>query len=187
MPVTLGRGEERAGIDLMMTRSATARVSATILGLDGQPAAGAAVRISDGFATIGTLSPDGRYVANSLRPGAYTLDRAAGRRERNDRFSVDGRDLPDLVLRLSPISAATITLSGRVVFEGTTLAPPASLAGTVRVNLMTPRQMGPLSATTGADGTFTLAGIDPGRYQMRVLLLNQPPARAGPSWQLKAA
>ena len=74
-----------------------------------------------------------------------------------------------------------------MVFEGTTLAPPASLAGTVRVNLMMPRQMGPLSATTGADGTFTIAGIDPGRYQMRVLLLNQPPAGTGPSWQLKSA
>ena len=100
---------------------------------------------------------------------------------------MDGRDIPDLVLRLSPTSATTITLSGRVVFEGTTLAPPASLAGTVRVNLTMPRQMGPLSATTGADGTFTIAGIDPGRYQMRVSLLNQPPARTGPSWQLKAA
>jgi len=185
--ITLGRGEERAGIDLMMTRSATARVSATILGLDGQPAAGAAVRISDGFQTIGILSPDGRYVANSLRPGAYTLMARLGDATGTINFPVDGRDIPDLILRLSPISTATITLSGRVVFEGTTLAPPASLAGTVRVNLTTPRQMSPLGATTGADGTFTIAGIDAGRYQMRVFLQNQPPARTGLSWQLKAA
>jgi hypothetical protein len=186
-PITLGPGEERAGIDLMMTRSATARVSATILGLDGQPAAGAAVRFSDGFGTIGIISQDGRYVANSLRPGAYTLMARLGDATGTIDFSVDGRDIPDLVLRLAPISATTITLSGRVVFDGTSLAPPASLAGSARVDLMTPRQMGPLSATIGADGTFTIAGIDPGRYQMRVSLLNQPPARTGPSWQLKAA
>jgi len=187
MAITLGRGEERTGIDLMMMRSATARVTATILGLDGKLAAGAAVRISDGFATIGTSSRDGRFVANALRPGAYTLIARLGDATGTIDFSVDGRDLPDLVLRLSPTSATTITLSGRVVFDGATLAPPASLAGSVRVNLMTPRQMGPLSATTGADGTFTIAGIDPGRYQMRVSLLNQPPARTGPSWQLKSA
>jgi protocatechuate 3,4-dioxygenase beta subunit len=185
--ITLGRGEERTGIDLMMTRSATARVTATILGVDGQPAAGAAVRFSDGFGTMGTVSQDGRYVANSLRPGAYTLTARLGDASGTIDFAVDGRDLPDLVLRLSSIGATTITLSGRVMFDGTTLAPPASLAGNVRVNLTAQRPMGPLSATTGANGTFTIAGIDPGRYQMRVSLLNQPPARTGPSWQLKSA
>src|SRR4029434_2418915 len=101
--ITLGRGEERTGMDLMMTRSATARVSATILGLDGQPAAGAAVRISDGFATIGIISPDGRYVANSLRPGAYTLAARLGDATGTLDFAVDGRDLPDLVFRLATV------------------------------------------------------------------------------------
>jgi hypothetical protein len=172
---------------MMMTRSATARVTATILGLDGQLAAGAAWRISDGFATIGTVSKDGRFVADALRPGAYTLIARLGDATGRLEFSVDGRDLPDLVLRLAPTSTTTITLSGRVVFDGTTLAPPAKLAGSVRVNLMAPGQMGPLSATTGADGTFTIAGIDPGRYQMRVVLLNQPPAGSAPSWHLKTA
>jgi protocatechuate 3,4-dioxygenase beta subunit len=186
-PITLGRGEERTGIDLMMTRSPTARVAVTLMGLDGQPAAGAAVRISDGFATTGTVSKDGRFVANSLRPGAYTLIARLGNATGTIDFSVNGRDLPDLVLQLSPASATTITLSGRVVFDGSSLAPPTSLAGSVRVNLMTPRQMSPLTATIGADGRFTIAGIDPGRYQMRVLLLNQPAVSTGPSWQLKSA
>jgi Carboxypeptidase regulatory-like domain len=186
-PITLGRGEERTGIDLTMTRSATARVTATILDADGRPAAGAAVRFSDGFGTMGLVSQDGRYVANSLRPGTYTLTARLGNASGTIDFAVDGRDLPDLVLRLAPTTPTTITLSGRVVFDGTTLPAPATLAGNVRVNLTAPRQMGPLSATTAADGTFTIAGIDPGRYQMRVSLLNRPPAGTGPSWQLKSA
>lgn len=150
--ITLGRGEERTGLDLMMTRSATARVTATILRVDGQPAAGAAVRFFDGFGTMGTVSQDGRSVANSLRPGAYTLSARLGDASGTIDFAVDGRDLPDLVLQLSSIGATTITLGGRVVFDGTMLAPPASLAGNVRVNLTAQRPMGPpLSATTGAD------------------------------------
>jgi hypothetical protein len=184
--VTIDRGEDRQGIDLVMTRSPRARVTVKILGVDGQPAVGANVRFSDGFGTRGLTSPDGGFVENSLAPGRYALMARLGDATGTLDFSVEGRNLDDLVLQLSPVSTTMITLAGRVAFEGTTLAPPANLEGNVRVTLTGPALTGTFAATTRADGSFALS-VAPGRYQMLVALPNQPAVTPGPSWQLKAA
>jgi hypothetical protein len=185
-PITLGRAEERAGIDLVMSRQPTARISATIIGVDGQVATGASVRFSDGFGTAGMVAPDGRYAANDLRPGQYTLTAFSGSAYATMDISVNGRDIPDLVLRLQPAGATTVTLSGRTAFDAATLTPPASLTG-VRVSLVGAKPTGLLSATARADGTFTIQGIDPGRYRIQASLAGQPPAGSGPAWQVKSA
>jgi hypothetical protein len=186
VPITLGRAEERAGIDLVMSRQPTARISATIVGVDGQLAKGATVRFSDGFGTSGMATPDGRYVANDLRPGQYTLSARAGNAYATMDIPVNGRDIPDLVLRLQPAGATTVTVSGRTAFDATTLTPPASLTG-VRVSLVGAKPTGLLSATAREDGTFTIQGIDPGRYRIQASLGGQPPAGSGLAWQVKSA
>ena len=44
-PIVLGPGEERQGIDIQVQMVSTARIEGTIVGLDGQPAAGATARL----------------------------------------------------------------------------------------------------------------------------------------------
>jgi len=186
LPVTVALGEERSGIDLVLSRQPTARITATILGLDGQPAAGATVRFSDGFGTFGIVTPDGRFGAPDLLPGQYTLSARAGNASATMNISVSGRDIPDLVLRLQPAGATTVTLSGRTAFDAATLTPPTSLTG-VRVSLVGAKPTGPLTATANADGTFTIVGIEPGRYRLQVSLAAQAPSGSGPTWQVKSA
>lgn len=98
--ITLGRGEERTGVDLALSRYATARITATIIGLDGRPAAGARVSFFDGFGTSSMTVPTGTFSMNGLRPGVYTLSAQAGNAKGTLEITVNGQDLTDLVLRL---------------------------------------------------------------------------------------
>lgn len=138
-------------------------------------------------------APDGSFAMSGLRPGRYTLEARTTPRTGNeppavpapravplgggthwvkDEISIAGVDIADLTLVLK----AGMTFSGRVVYEGTTLAPPANLAS-LSFRLV------PAGADTGgpaamamatvaearigvaADGTFSAPGLAPGRYR----------------------
>ncbi len=82
-------------------------------------------------------------------------------------ITVDGRN-QNVVLTLQP----GMSVSGRVMFEGTTVPPPSDLAR-VRVTLspvVTPGTPNELSSTVAgrvdADGRFTIASVVPGRYRL---------------------
>lgn len=81
--------------------------------------------------------------------------------------TVDGRDLTNVALSLQH----GVTASGRVVFQGTSLQPPADLTR-VRVTFV-PADAGagrePAASASGqvdTSGKFTVAGIVPGRYRL---------------------
>jgi len=81
--------------------------------------------------------------------------------------TVDGRDIADIALALQ----AGVSVSGRVVFQGSQLSPPSDLTR-LRVNV-TPADPGPgreLSEPVGgsvdSSGKFTIEGITPGRYRL---------------------
>ena len=79
---------------------------------------------------------------------------------------VDGRNLTNIVIPLQ----AGVSLSGRLVFQGTSLQPPTELTR-IRVSVM-PAQFGvrtegpPPAGSVDASGKFTVAGITPGRYRL---------------------
>ncbi len=91
--------------------------------------------------------------------------------------TVDGRDVNDVALQLQQ----GMTISGRVVFDGTRLLPPTDLTR-VRVTL-TPvgSQDGEFGnippATVDATGRFTITGVAPGKYSLRG---NAPAGTGGP-------
>jgi hypothetical protein len=81
--------------------------------------------------------------------------------------SVNGVDISNVLLTLQP----GMTVSGKIVFAGTTLQPPADLT-TVRLSLSPVVTTGQVSISQGspaisADGTFSVAGVMPGRYSVR--------------------
>jgi hypothetical protein len=180
--VTVGPGEERAGVDIVMIRQAVGSVDAIILGVDGQPAVGARVSFSDGFGTSSRTTPDGKFSASGLWPGRYTLSATAGDARATLDVVISGGDAQTPVLRMQPAGVTTASLSGRVTFDATTLTPPAVLSA-ARVSLVRERPSGLLTSTMNADGIFTIAGIEPGRYRVQASFGGQP--TSGPTWQLK--
>jgi hypothetical protein len=80
---------------------------------------------------------------------------------------VSGQNLTDVQLHLQP----GMTVSGRVVFDASTLTPPTDLTR-VRVTLTPVGQQtfevgGVPPADVDANGNFKIAGVAPGRYALR--------------------
>jgi hypothetical protein len=155
---------------------------------------------------------DGAFSLAGVKPGEYTVTaRAAARPAAGSAppaapsgraggaaapmtlwasadITVDGTDQSGIALRLQP----GMTISGRIVFDGTTLQPPADLSrATIRLSTA-PNPSGVTvsvnvpSAQPTADGTFALEGVTPGRY----LLSASAPAATpvpGTTWVVRSA
>jgi len=122
------------GVEIRLVRTRTSTVTGTVLDSNGKPAENPQVSLEKHIAggSSGTsfiVGPDGRFVMRNVTPGDYTINatiggphRPAERRElevASVPITVDSSDV-DVVLTMSK----TITVPGRVVFEGTT-TPPA--------------------------------------------------------------
>jgi hypothetical protein len=95
-------------------------------------------------------------------------------------ITIDGRDITDVALSLQ----RGVTASGRIVFQGSQLSPPADLT-LLRVNVM-PADQGaapllsePIAGSVDASGKFTIEGITPGRYRLN--------AAGAEGWVLESA
>ncbi len=130
----------------------------------------------------GRGGPDGPYVVGPLgRRGL--APRAGGDSVRlwaSTDVTVDGRDITDVALALQQ----GVSASGRVVFQGSQLPPPADLTA-IRVNV-TPADQGParelsepVAGSVDASGKFTIEGITPGRYRLN--------ASGAEGWVLESA
>lgn len=180
--VTIGRGEERGGIDFKMRLFPTARIEGRIVDPAGQPAMNA--RVTMGGATSGGLNPTFSY--RNLLPGHYVITAHAGSGTQYGTAEIDlnGQDVTDLVLRLDPAP----TISGQVVFESAT--PPAS-PPMARLSLR-PMPPGLTPMTAASDGHFKLP-IDPGTFRLTAVVPapaagrgGDAAAAAGPAWTLKS-
>ena len=177
--IAIKAAEERRGVDISMPLQPTAFIQGRGVGPDGQPPVNATFAFSDGWstATIG-LAPDGTFSRRNLLPGRYTLT-VRGRGSSlwgSEVVELNGADVPNLVITIGPGAS----VSGRVVFElgG---AQPLDLAAVAASVVMRP-SAGIPPARVAADGAFTIAGVDPGRYRLSVSL---PAASRGP-WTLKS-
>ncbi len=145
---------------------------------------------------------DGKFSLPSVKPGDYTLavrgasqstspaPAVAGRGGpapvlnlwASADISVNGVDLPDVVVRLQP----GIDIAGRVTFDGSA-EKPADLS-TVFVRLRSAPTPGVTvsvpSTPLNADGTFVLKGVAPGRYLVSSTI---PGSALTPVWTMKSA
>ena len=204
--VTLGRAEERAGVDFSLQLVPTARVEGAVTLPDGTAApAGTQVNLlpgaqpgftgaaHGGFRTA-RVGADGAFSFADVSPGTYTVlaratvPPAQGRPAQitwaASEIAVDGEHITGLSLGLQP----GMTIGGQVRFEGTRLEPPASFES-VRVSVQPVQADGTVSfspSPVGIDGNgrFLVSGITPGRYR---LVASFPGSDRPGHWQLRSA
>ena len=196
-PIVLEAGAERTGIDFAMIPVPMAKVDGVVTRSDGQPAQGVQLTIASAelisnpydSTTSRAVVSQGRFSFPAVRPGQYRITARASTRPAAppqppaapparpavaesslDLYAiadvtVNGRDIDNLMLSLQPAT----TISGRIVFEGTTLATP--LPARTLVTLTRPSTGAQALGGTaewyrGAvqPGTFSIAGVMPGRY-----------------------
>jgi hypothetical protein len=188
--IAVRAGEERSGVDIQLQYVPLATISGTVRADAGWfPAQVKIVRMDDAAssaASLGTVADaEGRFAFRGIPPGQYRVI-ARTRREGTPvqisitssgsassyapvqaagsvDLSVAGDDVTELAIPLQP----SLTVSGRVVFEGTRpvvpltnvqIAEPATLAMAL-VDQRFP------SLRIGSDDTYRLDMIEPGAYR----------------------
>ena len=180
--ITLGPTEERSGIDVLLRFVPTATIRGTLTARDGSPVYNAQVSVMDpsyGPGRVGRATrsnEDGEFVIAGVPPGRYHME-AAGYPDRlfgTAEITVEGRDISVAITALPGI-----TMTGRIVFDGTSRAPAPS-------PLLVFLQRYPFATGGPAyeilpDGTFKLTGVPPGRYKLGIN--GRPPA----GWVLRSS
>lgn len=188
--VTVDVGEERSGVDISMQLVPTARLEVTVSYPDPRVKPRAQLRVSPiGLAAAGqpigqttyAVSDETTTVVNGLAPGNYLVAAATVGTDQlltaTAEIRVAGADQV-MTLPLQP----GVSITGRLIFEGSTVKPPADLTRVrVSASLAPPGLVGiagssPASAT--ANGEFTLTNVRPGRYRLEATL-PLPPHESG--------
>lgn len=199
VPVRLGAGDERAGLDFTMSMTRMTRVEGILL---GDPAVVGSARIFwnasglrlEPLAGITPLfttrtTPSGKaFTYTGVPPGVFAVTAQIAGQAGGDTqwaratFQSSGQDVIDLVLTPQP----AMRLSGRIVFEDTDVMPPGALTGaTVRVRAangigqaasgttLMGNPVVPPGQVTGT-GTFDVRGIVPETFFVDVTTPNAP-------------
>jgi large repetitive protein len=170
-------GIDYSGIDMIVTETFAVRVSGRALnGLTGEPlfAGNLALVPRRGTAATGSLlhasvARDGTFEFRHMAPGSYELvavssngpERLAG----SATVDISGRDIGGLTVTLLP----QLSIAGRIRIEN--MSAENFRLNNVRVELRrdpyTPELLA-LLPNIAADGTFTISGLTPGDYQLKV-------------------
>lgn len=193
--VTLGVSEEHQGIDFQLQLVNTTTVSGTVNTPDGDTGGVQLTLINETEIALGgnpntaRVQQDGTFTFSNVPPGQYKLQarggRGGGRGGRGQaggpggappappemlwgqtEITVDGRPIAGASVSLQP----GMKVSGHILFEGA--APPTDLTR-VRIALSPTGSTGPdlaqnAPAQLDASGRFTITGVAPGRYTVRV-------------------
>jgi len=200
--ITIGRGEERLGVDFAMQFVPVTRVSGVVTGPDGQPVPSVVVFCSPKSPSamlppsglpISRTSADGSFVCPQLPPGTYMVAARstvpvppAGA----DRASLGpplwaladvtagGQDIPNVALRLRSGQQVLGQVVSKTAASNVILDPAR-----VQVQLLPGAGASPIAAssvgTAGADGALKIDGVVPGSYRIT--------ATAPPGWFLRSA
>lgn len=149
-------------------------VSGKVMDKDGRPIAGAEIlaRGKDAGATCFTVAEaDGRFCVRGLNatPELYVLARKDGRTQApTGPFALDARGLEALVLVLTPEAF----LEGQVIDQWNNPVPEVK----VTAYPVNPFPFQEPRGTSGPDGRFTIAGLWPGSFDVRIA----PPSATQP-------
>jgi protocatechuate 3,4-dioxygenase beta subunit len=181
--VTVGAGEERAGIDIPLQYVSTASIAGVVVGPDGQPVPNARVRRGTSKAQT---DAEGRFSLSGQQPGRYVLvaeaTGASGPLFATATGTLDGSDVSDVALRLQPGG----TVKGRLVMDaragGAPLDPkrlalrlqPVPASGTAA----------PFVSALDAEGRFHWTGVPPGSYRLESSIAE---ATGGGAWVVRSA
>lgn len=178
--VTLGAAEDRMGLDITVRLVPTAAVSGYITGPDGSAVSGAQVSVRDPNSTSGGVFRttrsgfDGDFVMTGIPPGRYEILASAypSGLHGSANIVVEGRDV-----ETSFVLEPAVTVSGRVVFDGTAPKPTTPLFPLLRRN---PSFLGGGGGETSPDGGFKAFRVVPGQYTLGIN--GRPPA----GWVLRS-
>ena len=174
--VLVAAGEDRTNVDFRLEPASLTSIEGTVATADGSPlpprttvmlttVAGSSPFSSGASITVG---PDGRFGIASQPPGRYALNARAGAGPTAlsaltvvDTF---GNDVVSAQLILRP----ALTVAGRLSTIAAGTAKPPAVAG-LRLQLSgltaaARSGLVPQVSPAGADGTFTITGVMPGRY-----------------------
>jgi protocatechuate 3,4-dioxygenase beta subunit len=206
--VVLRPGDERTGIDVVISYAPVARVGGVVMTMGGEPAAKAVVTLdpAEGMSVLEgsgrrvTADAQGQFAFASVPPGAFRLTaRLAGGASPasphlwgETHLTVAGQDYGDLSLTLGPAPA----IAGRIVFEASALQPPRDPSA-IRVQLIARETLltmaagivasgGVHDAAVAADGTFSAQGLVPGVYIATATWPGMQTGPAGQGWWLKS-
>jgi hypothetical protein len=191
--VSVQTGQETGGIAFSLLMTRTARLSGTALTSEGKPMSGGMVMLTSRGAGAGMMmsaggamvDAKGAFTVSNVVPGEYTVVARGARTP-----GVTGPDVPQDTAEANVVVAGEditglvltatrgVTVSGRVMFEGT---PPAEGLEQLRVALAPTDEVmtfGPNAGPVRADGEFEIGGVS-GRRRATVFGL---PA----GWALKA-
>jgi hypothetical protein len=199
--IVLKEGEERDGVDVVLDMVPTAKLTGTVVLPGDTLPSNLQVNVvahdtipGVPFSGFGNARVDrnGKFSTAGLSPGDYTVTvrtpASPGGRSGASGVSssalfgtttvaINGADV-DTTVTLE----AGVTVSGRLVFNGGTLKPPADLAR-IRVSLTAERSKTPTlgvpAALTDASGAFAFSGVTPGRYRLFAVVPG--------GWQMQSA
>jgi len=201
--VAVGLGDERTGVDFVVQLTRMGTMSGTLIAPDG----GAPQQVGFVISSVGVqlpslvgasptftneTTPTGRaFKYTNLAPGRYTVTAQSTVptvRWARTEVDVSGTDVTGVSMVLQP----ALTLSGRMVFDGT-MAPPEN-ASAIRVNLLYTNGFGsgrsgntntgnvPVPpAVVETDGRFTIGGIIPETFRLTATMPGPP------GWWLRSA
>lgn len=190
--VSIGLAQGLTGIDIALSRVRTARVMGKILAADGEPSMAGSLRLmpsrsSSSVTSVpvgGRITQNGTFEFPNVPPGQYIVQASRGRRTRSTEgefgalpVSVDGADVTNLVLQMSPGSS----ISGRFTFDTpdrTKMPSPGAIElSPIPADFDQAPQAAFASAAIHDDWSFEMAGVSgPRRLQL---------VRAPAGWPLK--
>jgi len=203
MPIALKAGDVRDDISFTVAPVPMATISGTLLDAIGAPTQAIALTVEGvgpPLPAIGTIAPKvtrpnarGEFTIAGLGPGTYRIRaRAGGVTLRADGTTAEIRAeaqthwaMAEVTLTGTNVEGLTLALQPGRVFGGTlsaeTTTAPASWKGTTVTIQPTTGAVASRQVPVGDDGRFTITGIEPHNYEVRVTL---PAALAGSGWTL---